>query len=113
MWTRRQFRARGGLGAVMAGSALGFSGDALEKPEALPDGSASRNMLNAEADRAIERGLVYLAGNRRGGSFGTRAYSGNVAVCSLAGLAFLAAGNQPDRGKHGKVATETLRFVLD
>src|SRR5437588_592931 len=115
MWTRRQFLTRGGLGAMMAGSALGFSGDSAERPERpdkLPDGSASRGMITPEADRAIERGLAYLANNRRGGSFGTRAYAGNVAVCSLSALAFMAAGNQPERGKHGRLVSETLSFVL-
>ena len=61
--------------------------------------------------------MAYLAANRRTDrgrtSFGTRnGYSGNAAVTSLAGLAFMAAGNQPDRGKYGRVVTETLRYIL-
>src|SRR5262245_7218629 len=114
MWTRRQFLTRGGLGALMAGSAFGFAGDAPEKPpDALPDGSASRGMINDATEKAIERGLNYLARHRSGGSFGRNAYHGNVAVCALAGLAFLAAGHQPGRGKYGRLLTDTLSFILD
>jgi hypothetical protein len=115
MITRRRFLSRGTLGtAVLAGSALGFVGDDEEKPGALPDGSASKGMITADSERAVERGLDYLAKHRRGGAFGARgAYHGNVAICSLAGLAFMAAGNQPERGKYGRIVTETLRFLLE
>src|SRR5438045_7309040 len=114
MWNRRQFLTRGGLGALVAGSAFGLEGDGPEKPpDALPDGSASRGMITDEAEKAIERGLDYLHANRRGGVFGTRAYQGNVAVCALGGLAFLASGSQPERGKYGRALTETLNFLLD
>ncbi len=115
MLTRRRFLTRGTLGVgALAGTALGFPGDASERPDALPDGSASKGMVTNESEKAIERGLAYLAANRRGGLFGIRgAYAGNVAISSLAGLAFMAAGNQPERGKYGRVVSETLRFVLD
>jgi hypothetical protein len=115
MLTRRRFLTRGTLGvAALAGTALGFPGDGSDQPGALPDGSASKGMITENTERAIDRGLAYLAANRRGGQFGVRgAYAGNVAIASLAGLAFMAAGNQPDRGKYGKVVTEALRFVLD
>ena len=116
MFTRRQFLSRGGMGVVgAAGVAFGFPGDG-ERPGGPPDGSASRGMVTEQAERAIARGLAYLAANRRSDgrrtSFGTRNYSGNAAVTSLAGLAFMAAGNQPDRGKYGRVVTDTLRYIL-
>jgi len=115
MLTRRRFLTRGTLGmAALAGTALGFPGDGQDQPGALPDGSASKGMITENAERAIDRGLAYLSANRRGGQFGVRgAYAGNVAIASLAGLAFMAAGNQPDRGKYGRVVSEALRFVLD
>src|SRR5438128_1193343 len=101
MLTRRRFLTRGALGmGALAGTALAVTGDAPDRPDALPDGSASKGMVTAEAERAIERGLAYLAANRRVGQFGVRgAYQGNVAISSLAGLAFMAGGNQPERGK--------------
>src|SRR3954454_10136414 len=111
MWTRRQFLSRSGLGVLgAAGVALGVPGDSGDRPGALPDGSASRGMITAPADDAITRGLEYLAANRRreDGAFGTRNYQGNVAVTSLAGLAFMAGGHLPERGKYGRVVTEAL-----
>jgi hypothetical protein len=115
MLTRRRFLTRGTLGiGALAGTALAVPGDIAEKPDALPDGSASKGMITSDAERAIERGLAYLAANRRGGQFGVRgAYQGNVAISSLAGLAFMAAGNQPERGKYGRAVSEALRFILD
>jgi hypothetical protein len=102
--------------AGAAGSAFAFPGDSGDAPprgEALPDGSAAKGMITAEADRAIERGLEYLNARRhRDGSFGTNLYYGNVAVSSLAGLAFMAAGNQAGRGPYGRVVTDALRYVL-
>jgi hypothetical protein len=71
-------------------------------------------MVTAEAEKALTRGLTYLAGVRRVGMFGARgAYHGNVAISSLAALAFMSAGNQPERGKHGRVVSDVLRFILD
>src|SRR5215831_18975157 len=114
MWTRRQFLSRGGLGVLgAAGAALAFPGDGMERPGALPDGSASRGMITPQTDTAIDKGLEYLANTSRGGPFGVRGnYRGNVAVNSLAALAFMAGGNQPDRGKYGRLVTDTLKFIL-
>jgi hypothetical protein len=115
MLTRRHFLSRGALGiAALAGTSLALPGDSGERSDALPDGSASKNMVTPEAERAIKNGLEYLAANRRGGAFGARgAYHGNVAISALAGLAFMSAGSQPERSKHGKVVSEALRFILD
>ncbi len=114
MSNRRRFLKSTSLGLLgLGGVALGFSSDGRERTDSgLPDGSASRGMITQEAEHAIERGLAFLASRRRGGSFGTNAYQGNVAVSSLAGLAFLSGGSQPDRGPHGKLLTETVRYVL-
>ena len=111
MWTRRQFVVRGPLCLGLAGSALAFPGD---NQEALPDGSAAKGMITPEAERAIEAGLAFLKSNQAAnGAFGTNAYRGNVAITSLAGLAFMAGGHQPGRGAYGKVVTDALRCVLD
>jgi hypothetical protein len=122
MWTRRQFVSRGMLGLLSAGGVClavpgagpGAPGaDSGDAKEALPDGFASKDMVTPRADQSIERGLSYLASRRNGtGSFGTNGYSGNVAVTSLGALAFMAAGNQPNRGLHGNVVMDALRFVL-
>jgi hypothetical protein len=47
------------------------------------------------------------------GAFGTAQYHGNVAITSLASLAFMAAGHQPKRGLYGRVVEKALRYVID
>jgi hypothetical protein len=115
MSTRRQFLTRAALGTLgVTGGALGLPA-LVEGPaeEALPDGAASRGMITPKTEQAIERGLLYLASNKgREGSFGTNFYQGNTAVTSLAALAFMAAGYMPNRGQHGRVVTDALRFIL-
>jgi hypothetical protein len=112
MWTRRRFLGQG-LGV------LGLTGTALALPsetrESLPDGSASKGMITPEAEQAIDKGLRFLADAQRQlrtGEFGTHAYQGNVAVTSLAALAFMAGGHQPGRGMYGRVVSDALKFVL-
>jgi Squalene-hopene cyclase C-terminal domain len=118
MWTRRQFLSRSSLALIgTASTSLAFTGDSGERGEAIPDGSAAKGMITPDTDQAIERGLAYLASRRNTigqlyGSFGTGNYTGNVAVTSLGGLAFMAAGHQPNRGLHGAIVTDALRFVL-
>src|SRR6516162_5958818 len=58
-------------------------------------------------------GLAAAADDRHAnGSFGTNAYEGNTAVTSLAAMAFMAGGHQPNRGAYGRVVTNALRWVL-
>src|SRR5947209_1913741 len=119
MWTRRQVLTRGAVGLLgAAGTCFAMSDDGNGgegRDGAIPDGSASKDKITPEADKAIEHGLEYLAAGakaNRNGSLGTNAYAGNVAVTSLGALAFMAAGNQPNRGPYGKVVTEALKYVL-
>ena len=118
VWTRRQFVSRGSLALFGAAtSALAFSADSGERREALPDGSAAKGMFTADTDQAIARGLAYLNDHRNTrdalyGSFGTNNYHGNVAVTSLAALAFMAAGHQPNRGAYGQIVTDAVRYVI-
>jgi hypothetical protein len=110
MWTRRRF-------LTQSLALLGTTGTALALPnearESIPDGSASKGMITPAAETAIDRGLAFLR-NQQGptGGFGTNAYRGNVAVTSLAALAFMAGGHQPGRGAYGRAVTDALRFVL-
>jgi hypothetical protein len=118
MWTRRQFLSRAGLATLgTAGTCFALPGDGRDGDggrENIPDGSASKGMITPRTDRAIEAGLSYLNARRHGnGSFGTNGYTGNVAVTSLAAMAFMAAGHQPNRGPYGKVITKALEFVMD
>jgi hypothetical protein len=112
MWTRRQILTRGSL--ALLGCAAGTEALRGDDKDALPDGSASKDMITPPAQQAIDQGLEYLARmQHQDGSFGSIQYHGNVAITSLAGLAMMAGGNQPGRGHYGEVVTKCLRYVLD
>ncbi|MEX0704767.1 MAG: prenyltransferase/squalene oxidase repeat-containing protein [Planctomycetales bacterium] len=72
------------------------------------------DLVTPETEKAIERGLEYLvARQHEEGSFGSgTAYKNNVAVTSLAGLALLADGHTPGRGKYGRESQKTVDFIL-
>jgi Prenyltransferase and squalene oxidase repeat len=111
--TRRGFLARSA--ALGAGLAFGLPGGAdPDASEPMSDGSDVRGMVTPEAQQAIDRGLAYLGGTQnRDGSFGERQqYSGNIAVTSLAGLAFMAGGHHAARGVYGTCVLRALEFVL-
>lgn len=111
MNTRRQFL----LGsAVMGLGALTQPGAPADEPDRLPDGAAAKDMITPEAQRVIDRGLEYLARSQgEDGSWGDRPlYAGNVAIVGLGGLAFLAGGHQPGRGRYGKHVVKALQYVL-
>jgi len=66
------------------------------------------------AQPAIDRGLAYLATKQlEEGSFSTRGYGRNVAVCGLAGMAWLASGSTPGRGPYGKEVERVTHYLLD
>jgi hypothetical protein len=110
MLTRRQFLVRGTALAGLAAGAPGLWADSRDKT---PDGSASKDMINPETQRAIDQGLAFLAREQHDdGSFGTMHHKGNVAITSLGALAFMAGGHQPGRGKYGKNVSAALDFIL-
>jgi hypothetical protein len=78
----------------------------------VPEGAAE--LMTAEVDRAIDEGLAWLSRQQNAdGSFGTGAYRGNVAVTSLAALAFMASGSTPGRGPYGAHIDRALSFVME
>jgi hypothetical protein len=80
----------------------------------MPDGSQSRGMITRETQEAIDNGLAYLESQQHAdGSFGTSNNRGNVAITSLCGLAFMAGGHQPGRGRYGRIVTRALEFLVD
>lgn len=100
-------RVTGCLIVLFAGPAARTAG-----PEKDPERTAV-DLLNPEAQRAIERGLKWLAERQHeDGSFGSRAYRGNVAVCALAGMAFMAGGSTPGRGPYGAEVSRCVDYVL-
>lgn len=70
-------------------------------------------MITSTADRAIQRGLEYLANHQNeDGSFPSTNYGRNVGVCALAGLAFMSEGSTPGRGKYGANVNRIVDFLL-
>src|SRR5207244_2616555 len=112
MLTRRQFVLRSSSAFLTLASAA-RAAHAADR-ETLPDGSAAKDMITPAAQQAIDQGLAFLSKCQHfDGSFGTGPYNGNVAIASLASLAMMAGGHQPDRGIYGSVVSKALRYVLD
>lgn len=87
-----------------------------EFPDA-PEGRApqpSADFATPESERAIERGLAWLAQRQNSdGSFGSGTYRGNVAVTSLAALSLMASGSSPGRGPYGAQIDKALLYVMN
>ena len=72
------------------------------------------DMMLPSAEKAIRTGLDYLAAHQNeDGSFGGEGYRRNVAVVSLAGLAFMANGSAPGRGPYGKQINRCVTYLLN
>ena len=117
-----QLPSRGRCGA--AAGVLGLAGHAQQPaaPPVAPAPTKSRSgaeFINQETQTQIERGLELLARSpvqRRlfpGGSITDRGGTGgwSVGVTSLAGLAMMAGGHQPGRGKYGKHVAKAVEYV--
>ncbi|MCH8829709.1 MAG: terpene cyclase/mutase family protein [Planctomycetes bacterium] len=75
------------------------------------DETSGAKFVGQKTETAIASGLAYLAANQHDdGSFGSGDY--RVAVTALSGMAFLAAGYTPGRGKYGKVVSSALQYIL-
>jgi len=71
-------------------------------------------MMTSETDQAIQSGLASLARSQSpDGSFGSSTYKGNIAVTSVAGLAFMSSGSSPGRGPYGAQIDKALAYVMD
>src|SRR5258708_1240321 len=70
--------------------------------------------ITPATQQAIHRGLEFLAANQNDdGSLGSGStYRRHVAVTALAGIAFLSAGNTPNRGKYGKHVGKGGQYIL-
>lgn len=130
-------RARAGrrfiaiVGALLAVGCLGRAGPALAQDKDkdqgakqveggfregrhgdVPEGAAE--MVTQPTEQSIRAGLDWLAKSQNAdGSFGSSTYRGNIAVTSLAGLAFMAAGSSPGRGPYGAPIDKALLYVME
>lgn len=106
---RRQFLAAAAAAAcavVIQPCAAGAQEPAGQRPEAM--------LMTPAVQEAIREGLDYLVSRQqRDGSFGPEGYRRDVAVVSLAGLAFMASGSAPGRGPYGRRINQCIEFVLE
>jgi hypothetical protein len=109
--TRRNF-----LRATAAGGAAGllaYSGHGQESP-APTVADTGAEFITPQTQAAIERGLAYL-GNKQNpdGSYISDVFSGaSVGISALAGLALMAGGHQPGRGRYGKAVSRCVDYAL-
>jgi len=64
----------------------------------------------AEVEKAVEKGLAYLA-SQQDGSFGS-GFGESTGVVALVGMAFLSKGHLPGPGQHGATIDRCIDFVL-
>ena len=82
-----------------------------------PNEKSPAELITPKAQRAIDRGLAFLArrqvksGNNKG-AMGTSGYSAGVAACSLSGLAFMCGGHAPNVGRYGKNVNYCIDYIL-
>jgi hypothetical protein len=78
----------------------------------IPEGT--REMMTADTEKSIQNGLAWLGRSQNSdGSFGSGVYRGNIAVTSLAGLAFMESGSTPGRGPYGIQIEKALGYVME
>ena len=78
------------------------------------DTTTDKKLYTPGTGRAVDAALAWLATRQQAdGSFGMGRFRGNVAVTALSGMAFLAAGNAPGRGKYGKNVRNAVTYLLD
>lgn len=110
--SRSLSRSRRRLGTcALAVFLAGVAGVAASRAQ---DETGAVAELGRDAHSVLDGGLAYLAGNQGAdGSSGTDTReSVRLATTSLAGLAFLAAGNTPSRGPFRENVKHSLDYVL-
>jgi hypothetical protein len=80
------------------------------------DAGRNADVITPKTQEAIDKGLTWLAkrqilSGRNEGAFGHGGYQGGVAVCSLAGLAFMCSGSPPGQGPFGKNIDRAVKHI--
>ena len=74
---------------------------------------AAAKWITPAAEKSIAQGLRWLAERQHeDGSFGNGPARGNVAVCGLAGMAFMSGGSTPGRSTYGANVDRCVDFIL-
>ncbi|MCE9562048.1 MAG: prenyltransferase [Planctomycetes bacterium] len=121
--SRRDCLRLGATGATAG--VLGLVGHAQPQPDPgaksdfASNSKSGAEFINQDTQAAIDRGLDFIARNQLAdGSFRVSEHRPSdhlagavVGISSLAGLALMAAGNQPGRGKYGKTVSRAVEYV--
>ncbi|MFZ9692807.1 MAG: hypothetical protein ACO3EP_12275, partial [Phycisphaerales bacterium] len=69
--------------------------------------------MSPRLDEAVARGLEHLASlQNEDGSFGRGRFVDNAGIAAICGIAFLADGHVPGRGRYGEVVRRALDHIL-
>ncbi|MDB5310330.1 MAG: hypothetical protein JWO38_4532 [Gemmataceae bacterium] len=102
--SRRTFLRLAAVGG--AAGVMGYAGHAQPT-------ETGAEFITPETEATIERGLAYLARIQLDdGSFSDRLSGAAVGVASLAGLALMAGGHQPGRGRYGRTVSRVVDYLL-
>ncbi|MFK7884593.1 MAG: prenyltransferase/squalene oxidase repeat-containing protein [Phycisphaerales bacterium] len=83
-------------------------------PSRSAENSAAEDEITPELDAGVTRGLESLAATQNAdGSWDAGRFGKNVAITSVACLAFMADGNVPGRGAYGEIVDRGLDFVME
>jgi hypothetical protein len=83
-------------------------GPAAARPNAL-----TGNEITPRQREVVEKGLAWLAAQQdRSGSYRYESGTGHAGITALAGVAFMSAGNLPNRGKYGANVRLALQYVM-
>ena len=98
---------------IRTASVAGLGGISAMVGRAQVPPAASANLINGEVQAAIDRGLAFLVATQgNDGSYtDTRTGIGNIAITGLSGLALLAGGFHPGRGKLGTAVEKAALYV--
>ena len=110
---RRFLRLASATGAV---GVLGWAGHDTpgQAQDPTPRGADSgAEFITPETQAAIDRGLAFLARVQLDdGSFSDRFSGASVGIAALAGLAMMAGGHQPGRGRYGRTVSRVVDYLL-
>lgn len=108
--SRRNFlrwTGAGGLAAAVGAISHG------QNPAPKAPGDSTADFITSGTEAAIEGGLAFLARVQNpDGSFADRLSGAAVGITALAGLALMAGGHLPGKGRHGRTVSRALDFVL-
>ena len=98
----------------VGGIASGGTDSVVAPPPARRGNQPIANEITPEQQAAVEKGLEYLASRQNAeGSFGNAgAYGATAAITALSGIAFMADGNLPGRGKYGDNVKKAVQFIV-